>query len=168
MAKHRLLIMDTCTVIELHEIGLWAAVLKNFDVTLTETVRDEADHYKVDDERVPVVLSGDINVVSITASESAAFRAKFLPRYIESLHAGETDSLVLLFKTQDHLICSSDAIVFKVLGCLNEADRCISLETLLERAGMGRKMRNYWHGENFRRRSIQDGQEDAIRGRALK
>jgi hypothetical protein len=66
------------------------------------------------------------------------------------------------------VICSSDAIVYKVLGSLNEGDRCISLETLLNSAGMGRKMRNFWCREDYRQQRLREGQQDAIRGRALK
>jgi hypothetical protein len=168
MARPRLLIVDTCTVIELHEIGLWNAVLANFDVTVTETVQEEARQCTIDGETVLIELGYNVSVVSISASDSAALRARFLPRYIEALHPGETDSLVLLLRTQDHVICSSDAIVYKVLGCLNEGDRCISLEALLNSAGMGRKMRNFWYREDYRKQTIREGQEDAIRGRALK
>src|SRR5690348_15837797 len=107
MPRPRLLIVDTCTVIELHEIGLWNAVLVNFDVTVTETVRNEASHCTVDGETVPIEMGSGVNIVDISASDSEAFRARFLPRYIEDLHSGETDSLVLLLRTRDHVICSS-------------------------------------------------------------
>src|ERR1700678_3631302 len=122
MTKPRLLIVDACTVIELHEIGLWAAVASNFEVTVTETVRDEAGHYLKDDEKIPIELGTEVQVVAVSAKESADFRARFSVGYIADLHPGETDSLVLLFQTQDSIICSSDAIVFKVLGALGEGD----------------------------------------------
>ena len=56
MARPRLLILDTCTVIELHEIGLWNAVLASFQVAVTETVSDEASHCEIDGEMVPIQL----------------------------------------------------------------------------------------------------------------
>src|SRR5260370_34368389 len=117
---------------------------------------------------VPIELSSEVEVVAVSANAAAEFRARFSPSYIADLHPGETDSLVFLLQTQNAVICSSDAIVFKVLGCLGEGDRCISLEQLLNSAGMGRKMRTFWCKESYREKCLRDGWQDNMQGRAMK
>src|SRR5262249_16592179 len=105
MGRPRLLIVDACTVIELHEIGLWGAVLATLKVPGREPVRDEASHCQIDGETVPIDLGPDVTVVSVSASQAASFRAQFNPSYVADLHPGEADSLVYLLQTRDFVIC---------------------------------------------------------------
>ena len=144
MQKFRLLLLDANIVIELHKLGLWEKVVREYSATLTSTVVDEAKYWEEEEKRQhPFDLAQDIEkgkiaCKEISLSQIAKFRQKFDPSYLERLDDGETESLVFLCESDEEwLISSSDAIVFKVLGRLGRGKQGISLEEILQQIGLG-------------------------------
>lgn len=165
MKKFRLLLLDANIVIEISKRRLWEGVLSQCEVHLSRTVVDEAAFYTDDNgDRCEIDLTpyrggdGGITVFDVAASEVASLRSRFDPTYFEKLDAGETESLSFLLKQSDQCsICSADMIVYRVLGNLNRPNQGISLEEILNKVGLGRRLprqytkafREEWTGKGF-------------------
>ena len=167
MKKFRLLLLDANIVIEISRFSLWKQVIDRCDIHLARTVIEEADFYEDDDgERQPIDLSPYINAKSISVfdlnpSDLNALRNQFEPVYFEKLDPGETESLAYLLKQQDDcLICSADKIVYRVLGNIHCSEQGVSLEEVLSKIGLGRRLdreftreyREQWTKKGFQER----------------
>ena len=172
MKKIRLLLLDTCVVIELFRLNLWASVLEKCEILLARTgAENEVKYYHgTERDRIidlsPYTDSGRVAVVDVQPSDLQAFRDQFSLTYLARLDDGEAESLAYLLTSKDLCsICSSDAIVYKVLACLNYEERGLSLESVLKTIGLGRKLADQFT-EAFREKWTRQGKQDGIRGTA--
>jgi hypothetical protein len=165
--KTRLLLLDANVVIELHRLGLWNPVLERCEVILARTVIDESRYYAGEKEDVAIDWGPDlprIRIVDLEVSEIQRFRDRFSPLYLEKLDAGETESLAYLTSTDEPcLICSSDAVVYRVLGALKRSAQGISLEEVLEQVGLT-KMPHAQYTRAFRKQWSRKGFQDGLGG----
>lgn len=167
MKKFKLLLLDANVVIELWRLSLWEKVVDQCDVHLARTVVGEARFFEDDDGRHEIDLTADeaarrITVFELHPSEIRDFLSKFDPLYIQRLDPGEAESLGFLFRQSDEChICSADAIVFRVLGNFNRSGQGVSLEEILEKIGLGRKLRKQFT-RSFRESSTQKGFSDGL------
>jgi hypothetical protein len=174
MTRLRCLVFDANVVIALFERGLWQAVLSRCELVLAQTVVGEADFY-VDHDGVrhtidlqPDIDAGRVRVVSIGATRVAAFQARFDPLYVQKLDPGETESLVFcLAEGQEYLLCSSDAVVFRVLAQLDRTEQGVSLEEVLASVGLGRPL-DRPYTKSFRKEFASKGLQDRLAGMGLK
>lgn len=172
MQKFRLLLLDANIVIRLHELGLWKKVIEACAITLTSTVAyDEASFWEDDYgakyyfDLTQDIEKGKIDCKEVSLSQIEIFKQKFDPSYLERLDPGEAESLTFLVGSDEEwLISSSDAIVFKVLGLLGQGKQGISMEEILNRTGLGRKLA-WEYTKQFRLRWTSQGEQDHIRGR---
>jgi hypothetical protein len=148
MKKFRLLLLDANVVIEVFRQGIWDRLIEACDVHLAQTIVSDQAHFYKDDQgtRTDFDLeqyckAGKVSVFNVMPSELTTFLAQFDPTYLEKLHPGETESLAYLVNSNDTcLICSADAIVYRVLGNLNRGEQGISLEEILQKTGLGRQL----------------------------
>lgn len=174
MKKLRFLLLDANIIIKLHELGLWGQVLDRCDVIVSQTIVDhEAKYYRDATTDHLIDLASDIaakriSVVEVDTASVKAFLDRFDPVYFGEMDPGETESLAYLISSKDPcLICSSDAIVFRILGCLGLVEQGLSLETILQQVGLGRSL-TYQFTERFREHWTKRGQQDGMRGIGLK
>lgn len=176
MPKFKLLILDAGVVIRLHEFGIWKQVLDQCDVHLSRIVAEREVLFEPDDEGgygddidlSADIDSGNVQVFDVTTKELGEFRDQFDPLYLGDLDDGEAESLCHMMKpSADYLISSGDAIVYRVLGNLGRRDQGISLEEILLRIGLGRKL-EWPYSKDFREKYTRDGETDMIRGRGKK
>lgn len=177
MPKLKLLILDAGVVIKLHEVELWQSILEKCDVYLSSIVaRRESKYHDVagDDWGQDIDLSACIESQQITLFECpkedvAAFKSQFDAGYFADLDDGEAESLAYLAKQRNTwLISSGDAIVYKVLGNMNLGESGISLEEILQKCGLGRKVEGYQYSKAFRLQMTARGAKDMVLGRGLK
>jgi len=181
MPKLRLLILDAGVVIHLHELKIWEQVRDQCDIHLsrivaeTEVLFEPGDEerngeglYGKDIDLREDMTSGRIRVFDVSLGDLKKFRDQFEPLYFGDLDDGEAESLAFMVnQAEDFLISSGDAIVYRVLGNLGRADQGISLEEILHRIGLGRRMK--WpYTKAFRDKYTKEGQADMIRGRGRK
>jgi hypothetical protein len=175
MKKLSLLLLDACVIIELCKVGLWDRVLEQCEILLARTVFDESAFYR-DANGVQVLLSleederaGRIRIVEVPPAEVMAFKKRFQQQFAGEIHAGELESLAYIFSQREanHRICSSDKAVFRVLGCLGKREQGISLEEVLKRCGLGRKLHPSF-GEEYREHWTDHGWTEGFQGKALK
>lgn len=175
MKKLTLLLLDANVVIYLFKIDLWDKLIQCCDVLLSRIVAErEAQFYETGDgEKVCFDLKSDIDtrhitLIDVSASDMKAFRDRFDPVYLERLDDGETESLVYLAQAPDRcLICSADAIVFRVLALLGCDDQGLSLEEVLAKTGWGRGV-PYQYSKQFREHWTKIGGQHKIQGRGLR
>ena len=81
MSKLKLLILDACVVIQLHELGLWQQVVDQCDIHLSEIVAKrevkfvDANGTRIDLE--PTILYKAITLFCVDAGKEKAFRSRF-------------------------------------------------------------------------------------------
>jgi hypothetical protein len=174
MKRFPCLILDANIVIWLFAQGLWNAVVEHCELILSETVIDEADYF-VDNTGAernidvrPDIDSARIKTVSLSSGEIASFRARFDPLYVQKLDDGETESLCFCLQ-QDlpYRLCSSDAIVFKVLSLMDRSEQGVSLEEVLQAIGFSRLL-SHQFTKQFREENRSRGLEDRLAGIGLK
>jgi len=170
-----LLLLDANVVIYLHEIGIWKKLIAVCDVHLAQTVVDnEAIFYEDAVDKHYIDLSDDVDqntiqVLGLPLAEINRFRQQFDPLYIGELDPGETESLAYLTQAKEEfLISSGDAIVYRVLGRLNRSDQGISLEEVLQKAGLQQSEIPWACSKAFRERHTKQGEIDSIQSIGLK
>jgi len=140
MKKYQCLLLDANVVIELFSLGLWDAIVKQCEIHLSEIVIQEASYYPdASGNLCPINLDSYLNQGSVhrfsrSTTDLLNFKNRFGPNYFEKLDPGETESLLHLVSgsCEDYHICSSDAIVFRVLAHLSRSHQGVSLEELLD------------------------------------
>ena len=108
MSRLKLLILDACVVIQLHELGRWQQVVDQCDIHLSEIVArrevkfDDTNGTRIDLE--PAIQSNAITLFSIEALRVEAFRSRFDDSYLGVLDDGEAESLAYLFDAKSHFL----------------------------------------------------------------
>jgi len=165
----RLLLLDANIVIYLFEFSIWDKVVDRCEIFLARTVVKESIDFKDDAGLMhPILLapyeeSEKITVVDVSASQAKAFRDSFDSLYVEQLHDGETESLAWLTMNEGYLICSTDPVVFQVLGNLGMRDQGISLEEVLAKIGLRKELKHLLT-KNYREKWTNKGFEDKMYG----
>jgi hypothetical protein len=176
MKKFRLLLLDANIVIVLCKLGLWGFVLEKCEVLLARTVFELEAHFYEDKDGEQHhfdlqedVDAGRVRVIDVPLADVQAFMDLFKPLYLGELDPGETESLAYLMKAkEEHLICSADKIVFRVLGALNRVEQGLALETLLKQIGQTVKDLAKEFSEEYRVKWLKIGQREQMLGQALK
>lgn len=171
MKKIKLLILDANVIIELYRFGIWETFIKNCDVHLAESVIDEAQFYlnnkgeKIYFDLQKCVKKKKINKFSKLASEIQIFKENFDAEYFERLDPGETESLAFLLSEEEkYMICSGDSIVYRLLSNIDRKEQGISLEEILQKIGLNKKLRSQFT-KVFRQQYASIGFEDRMRNK---
>src|SRR5690606_17750784 len=99
-----------------------------------------------------------IKVFNVELAELQTFSSQFDPIYVGELDPGELEALAYLCReSQEYLISSGDAIVYRVLGRLNRTHQGISLEEILQKVGQQRANMPWPYTKKFRERYTQEG-----------
>lgn len=167
MKKYQFLLLDAGPIIKLFELGLWDKFLDHCEVTVTQTVADEARFAHGLDEDVCIDLGkdsekGHLEIVEVMPKVVTGFHHQFSSTYKGQIHEGELESLAFLCNQSHHWkICAADGAVFKVLGLLGKADQGISLDEILKSIGLSTDLPLHYKRE-FRIRHSRQGQIDSI------
>lgn len=166
--KLRLLLLDANIIIELFRLGLWDQFLECCDVHLARTVVAESRFYEDDEGRLhgidllPFETRGQLTVFDVSLAQDRQLTQHFDLTYLERFDPGEREALAhLVTSTDPYVICSADRIVFNVLGFLDRADQGVSLEELLQKAGLARTM-SWQYTRAFRDKYTNEGFVDHL------
>jgi hypothetical protein len=169
-------LLDANVIIEAHACGAWASLHRRVALVVPSTVLDEATHYVAPDTGMRVeihvkqaVQAGQISEVSATAEQLARLLDHFDRVFIERMDPGETEALALLLagELEDCMFCSSDGPAIRALNLLSMPDRGISLEALLRKAGLVRRLARPFDDRFFREMQARGAQE-FVRGEGLR
>lgn len=177
MPKFDLLILDAGIVIKLFELGLWDRVVSTSNVHLSRIVAEqEADFHSpkpFSPHGQPIDLKADIaagrcHIFECSLGEIRKFRANFDANYAADLDPGEAESLTWLFnQPAEHLICSGDAIVYRVIGNSHRQNQGISLQEILDTLGVSKNL-SWQYTKAFREQYANLGFTDRMQNRGLR
>ena len=176
MKKFQFLLLDAGPIIKLFSLGIWDDFIKHCDVSMSRIIAEAQVLYTEDDRKRidlnPYKEQDLIKVIDVEPSVVKSFYDKFDLLYQADVHDGEKETLAFLYNSSDDwLVCSSDHVVFKVLGRLNKADQGISLEEILKAIGLGQisawkniisKDKDWKYTKKFKEKWTQKGQIDFI------
>lgn len=165
--RSRLLLIDTCVVIDAHRLNVWNALVDQCHVVLPETVVDECIQVARDFDDVELHLDEQIQkgLIDSPSLDAGPLRivSQTCPVFPGEIDAGEHECLacLLLDPQGTFVVCTSDGAVFRYLGWTQRQEQGISLEEALK--GIGIKKPLPWkHTEKFRRRWTKKGFEEAL------
>jgi hypothetical protein len=169
VAKFNLLLLDAGVILHLFELDLWQPVLDRCSVYLVGTVIAEAKYWSDDDgDRHPVnwpEYEGRYTRIDVPIADIMRFNSKFEQSYFEKLDPGESEALAYLYECEDDdaLVSSGDAVVYRVLGNIDKQEQGISLEEILNKLGMCRKV-DWQYSKKFRLEKTRKGFEEGLFG----
>lgn len=174
MKRWSFLLLDANVIIALFKHGIWDQVVAGCDLHVAETVVGEAHFYEDDAgarhdfDLGSYVASGRVKQFSVAVTDVTAFVNTFGADYMEKLDPGEAESLAHLERSSDeHLICSADAIVFRVLGNLDRGHQGVSLQEVLDKLGLSRRLPQQFT-KAVRERWTGQGVAERLQGRGRK
>lgn len=169
-------LVDAMIIIDLHALGLWPRFVKSRGrVVVPSIVADEARYYREipggPKKEIRVHDDASKNLVEILEADLEsiiAVSARFANWFMDNLHPGEIEILALLAAAPaDELsFCSSDGAAISAAAMLGLSERCICLEVLLKRKGLGRQFEAK-HTASFMEYHLHQGQERRITGHGL-
>ena len=169
----KLVMLDANVIIKLHELRIWGKLVASVDVHLAQTVIAEAQFWiDANGDRQEIDLSFDIQAKRITvfeldALELAGFLAKFDSVYEAEIDPGEKESIAwMMISSDEYLFSSADLAVYRVLGLLGRGEQGLSLEEILQKIGITKKLESRF-SKVVRERLTKEGQQDMIRQRGL-
>jgi len=170
MKKFQFLLLDAGPIIKLFELGIWDEFIKRCDVTISQTVADQAKYASQEFEDIRIDLEPykqHIKIIDLEPSLVKTFYDKFSLLYKVDIHPGERETLAFLCnRTENWQLCSADSAVFKILALIGKAQQGISLEELLSQIGLSQPL-EWQYSKKFRETYTRLGQIDAIQGTGL-
>jgi len=171
MKKFQFLLLDAGPIIKLFELGIWDEFIKRCNVSISQTVANEARwaSQELEDIRIDIeTYKNKINIFDIEPSLAKSFLDKFNESYKAEIHAGEKETLAFLCDSpEQYLLCSGDKAVYKVLGLLGRGEQSISLEEILSQIGLSQSKLSGQYTKNFREIWIHKGRTDSIQNKGL-
>jgi hypothetical protein len=175
MKKYRLLLLDANIVIRLFELELWERFIDHCEVIIARTVAEHEALYFIKENQYKQINLDDyennklIRIVDVPIATIKNFKNKFDPTWFDRIDPGEAESLAFLEESsEEHHICSGDAIVYRVLACLDREEQGISLEEVLDSIGLSKRKLGHQYTKAFRKKCSDDGSLAQIQGRGLK
>ena len=144
MNKPKLLLLDADVIIFAHELGVWDALKKSYDIHVPSIVVELEAHFFVSrdgkrriDLRAQAAAS-EIKRVEANATEIYDTFKDFEPTFLASLHDGEKEGITILSSCNETglVFCTGDIVAIQSVGMLGLSGACISFEELLEKAGL--------------------------------
>jgi hypothetical protein len=162
-ARSRLVVIDTCVILEAHRLDVWHAVTSQWQVIIPEGVAGEALRVAREFDDIHLRLETEIEEGLVTSPSLPASDLRVVlaacPQFPGVIDAGEMECLAQLLKdtTGKSLVCSSDAVVFRFLGWIQQQERGISLEEILRQINLGtpvehklsKEFRDRWTKKGF-------------------
>ncbi len=169
MKKFQFLLLDAGPIITLFELGIWDEFLKRCEVSISQTVANQAKWASQEFKDVRIDLESykdKINIFDIDPSLAKSFLDKFNESYKAEIHSGEKETLAFQHSSSENWrLCSGDKAVYRVLGLLGKDEQSISLEEILEQIGLSQSKLGWQYTKKFREIWVHKGQIDSIQNK---
>lgn len=138
----KLWLLDADVVIKLLELGIFDRLVGSHEVHVTPTVVEELKYFYRDGEKVFVdirqkyLANGQVKEPSASADEVKNILLRLPPLKRQVIHAGELESLAVLVRDTDLILCTFDSVAIRSLPFLGVDERAISAERLLQVSGL--------------------------------
>jgi len=171
MKRFPFLLIDAGPIIKLFSLGIWDDFIKYCDVSISRIIADDQALYTEDGKKHidlnPYEEQELIKIIDVKPSVVKTFYDEFDLLYQADIHDGEKETLAFLCDSSENwLVCSSDGAVFRVLGLLQRGNQSISLEEVLEKIGLSRKL-EWKYTKKFCEKYTRIGQIDSIQNKGI-
>ncbi len=136
-------------------------------------VRDEALFVDIGATTIPLRLLDEIGAGKLyeIAAEASAMRdvqRLFDRAFVDGLHEGELEALAIIHTSEEEIVfCTADQMAIQAVAMLSRADRGVSFEMLLRKAGLWRKMERRFT-EKFLKEHVEKGTIRRIKGEGIR
>ena len=168
------ILLDANVIFEAHRQGIWESLLQKARIAVPSIIaRDEALFVEIGRTTLPLNLrqdidSGRLEELSAEASEMSGVQGLFDRTFVDGLHEGELEALAITHRSEEEILfCSADQMAIQALAMMDRADRGVSFEVLLRKAGLWRKMERRFT-EAFFREHIERGKTKYIKGEGIR
>jgi len=140
------LLLDADVIIYLHEISLWKAFKKRFQVFISAAVANEVSFY-IDDlgKHIPINLRNEkIEILEMDAQRANnAIYSTIDKSSGPDLHIGEIESIALLMEKENKnlMLCTGDGGAIIAVCLLGIKERIVSLEEAMTQGGMKKEIK---------------------------
>lgn len=152
------LLLDACSIFELHRRGAWDLLVRDRRIVVPSIVaRDEAFWTERESKTLIIdlpsmIAAGTIDEIDVDLSIMEKVVAQFDHVFREGLHDGEIEALAHLSVTEDAIdYCTADTGAIHAAVMLAVGDRLVSLESVLRAAGLQRSLGIEFCDEHMRR-----------------
>jgi len=138
----KLWLLDADVIIKLLEIDVFDRLVAMHDLYVTSTVVDEVKYYRRGGQKFQVdfrqqyVDSGLMTETTATAEEMQEVLRRLPVLRRQGVHAGEIESLAVLVRQDDLILCTFDAAAIRALPFLDVTERAVSAERLMQTSGL--------------------------------
>lgn len=176
MKRFQFLLLDAGPIIKLFSLGIWDEFVKRCDVTISRIIADHQALYTEDGcEQInlkPYEEQNLIRIIDIDVPCIDRFYREFKLEGKYDIHTGEQETLAFMCTSSENwMACSSDQVVFRILGRLNKGDQGISLQEILAATGLGSGLNwedlkpaagDWKYTKEFREKWTHRGQQDFV------
>ena len=174
MKKFQFLLLDAGPVMRLFQLDIWDRFIEKCDVTMSRITVNEVKHTysKHQIKKIDLLAYEQNDLISLFDIELSKFKelSGKLPNTY-SIHDGEKETLVFMFdSSEDWRVCTTDKVVFRLLGLIGRGKQGISLEEILKHINLDSGLnwenitpqdKNWPYTKRFREKHTQEGQEDS-------
>ncbi len=160
----KLWLLDADVIIDLLGFGLFDTLVERHEIYVASTIISEVKSYKNEGKKHNInfrelyVDSGKIKELSAETTEiSKTVLSKMPIIWQQTIHVGEIESLTILVREENLIFCTCDANAISALPFLGVSERCISMERLIQEAGLKKVTLEDRHTEDYFKKNLEEG-----------
>ncbi len=168
------ILLDANVIFEAYRQGIWGSLLQKVRIAVPSIIaRDEALFADIGETTFPLKLPEDVDsgrLEELTADSSVMHGVQrlFDRAFVDGLHEGELEALAIIHTSDEEILfCTADQMAIQALAMMDHANRGVSFEALLRKAGLWRKMERHFT-EAFFRQHIERGKTKRIKGEGIR
>jgi len=164
----KLWLLDADVIIDLLSFELFDTLVTRHEVYTASTVINEVKSYKKEgqkeriDFRQRYIQTGRVWELTARVEEIKDVLSSMPSLLKQTLHAGELESLALLKREEELIICSCDAATIRALPFLDASERGISVEKLIATCGLKKVNLQARHKEEYFQSNLAIGKQQWI------
>ena len=155
----KLLLLDADVLIDLHSLDLFEKVCRNYEISITKAVFEEAKYFKKDGARYAIRLPSGITIIDDIKVESLIEVTKQAKSVMLQIDPGEAASIAYLIEANEEIkFCTCDKAAITLISYMNLDSKCVSLESALKNVGIKINLYPRHLEDNFKR-CVKQGKE---------
>jgi hypothetical protein len=161
----KLWLLDADVIIDLLSCGLFDTLVTRHEVYTASTVIDEVKSYKKEGRKEKInfrqqyIQTGRLYELTASVEDVNDVLSSMTSLWKQTLHAGELESLALLKRNEELIICSCDAATIRALPFLDASERGISVEKLIATCGLKKVHLKARHKEKYFQNNLAIGKQ---------
>ncbi|MCK4395909.1 hypothetical protein KAW96_04855 [candidate division WOR-3 bacterium] len=166
------LLLDADVIIYLHEIGLWKAFIKRFEVFVSAAVANEVRFYPINfGKHIPINLRNEkVKILEMNVQKANNAIYSTIDKFTgPDIQIGEIESIALMKEKrfENLIFCTGDRAAIIASCLLGLKERIISLEETMIQGGMKKKIKKHFTKDAMKKWK-KKGETNLIQGVGLR